>query len=245
MSIIQDFSQLKQQFDQRGADRVEIYVKADTLVGDHSRQIVTLHNISATGGLIEAENPLEMGQLISILLQEDTPVTATIIWASWPLYGCRFEQSLPASMMSELKLHNMMPLELDPASRHEVPSELSQRLRRLREEKGFSLAALSRRAGISKPSIWAWETGKTIPRSRSLHALAGALGVSIAEILGQDSNSISAGSTANDWGRGNVSTAAPTQQPQTELETIIAEARRRISQVTGISSEKVKISIEF
>jgi transcriptional regulator with XRE-family HTH domain len=240
MTTLDDLSEMKQHFDQRGADRVEIYVKADTIVGDQDRQIVTLHNISASGGLIEAERPLEMGQVISILVQEDQPVTATIIWASWPLYGCRFQTSLPASMMSALKLRNIMPLELDPTVSHDLPSQLSQRLRQLREEKGFSLAALSRRAGISKPSIWAWETGKTVPRSRSLHALAGALGVPISEILGQKSpqtNRISAAA----WGE----QAADERQPQSEVEKVVNEARQRIAEVTGISSEKVKISIEF
>ena len=132
-----------------------------------------------------------------------------------------------------------------PSIKYVGPAVEILRLRQLREEKGFSLAALSRRAGISKPSIWAWETGKTVPRSRSLHALAGALGVSIAEILGQNHTNLSAAGAPAAWGQGEAGPAFANPQPQTELDHIIAEARRRISQVTGISGEKVKISIEL
>ena len=244
MSVPEENFDLKQQFEKRGADRVEIYVKADTIVGEDARQLVTLHNISSTGGLIEAEHPLQMDQHISILVQEDQPVTATIIWASWPLYGCRFQNPLPASVLSALKLRNMMPVELDPTVTHELPSELSQRLRQLREEKGFSLAALSRRAGISKPSIWAWETGKTIPRSRSLHALAGALGVTIGDILGQSQGHDGRGAPAL-WGAGASGALDEAHAPLSELDQCILDARRRIAQLTGVSDDKVKISIEF
>lgn len=243
MTIHQDISQKKQQFDQRGAERVEIYVKADTIVDEDRRQSVTLHNISATGALIEAEQPLDMGQIISIILQDNQSAIAEIIWTSWPLYGCRFAEPLPAAVMGSLKLRNMLPLELDPASNHDVPSELSKRLRQLREEKGFSLAALSRLAGISKPSIWAWETGKTVPRSRSLHALAAALGVSISEILGQN-DAQNHRRAAMAWGPADkIEPAAPAVQ--NELNKIIAEARARIAQVAGTANENVKISIEF
>src|SRR3546814_12490932 len=60
---------------------------------------------------------------------------------------------------------------------------LAERLRRLRQERGLSRVELSNRTGFSKPSIWAWESGRTMPRRSNLIALADAFGISERELF--------------------------------------------------------------
>src|SRR5690606_5183042 len=111
----------------------------------------------------------------------------SIIWTSDNLYGCKFAQPLSRAALSAAKLRNSLIAEPDVRDGANGAAEamsLPQRLRHLREQKGLSLAALSRRSGISKPSIWAWEAGKPMPRPRSIQALAGALGMTAAEVWG-------------------------------------------------------------
>lgn len=60
----------------------------------------------------------------------------------------------------------------------------NQKIKKLREAKGFSINELGRRAGISGPSMHAIETGKTKKIVHStLMGIANALGVSMQEIL--------------------------------------------------------------
>src|SRR3546814_5082410 len=60
---------------------------------------------------------------------------------------------------------------------------LAGRLLRLRQERGLSRVELSNRTGFSKPSIWAWESGRTMPRRSNLIALADAFGISERELF--------------------------------------------------------------
>lgn len=54
----------------------------------------------------------------------------------------------------------------------------------LRSEKGWNQAELARRAGLSQPSVWALERGRTqMVKFETLEAISGALGVPLAAIL--------------------------------------------------------------
>lgn len=62
---------------------------------------------------------------------------------------------------------------------------LSARLQRLREARGLSTRALSRAAGLSASLVSHVETGRIRdPGLGTLRALAGALGVGLAELAG-------------------------------------------------------------
>lgn len=71
-----------------------------------------------------------------------------------------------------------------PSAPHE-DRELGERIRRFRIEKGLSQAELSRAASISAPYLSELESGLARrPSGQILLALAGALGVTIADLLG-------------------------------------------------------------
>ncbi len=218
--------------DARGADRFELYTETEGVLSHGGAETIVVHNLSATGLLVETEAMLQAGQRIYIALPDAGPTAAIVVWTGEALYGCRFEQPISQEALVAARKQDVLTMPdavdvtdvllVDPygadaskpnisfataapitatvpaASTAQASADmpLSVRLRTLREAQGLSLAALSRRAGISKPSIWAWETGKTVPRARSIDALARALGVDVTEILGRDAGSVQGSNAA-------------------------------------------------
>lgn len=254
----------------RGADRFELFTETEGMLAQGISESLLVHNLSATGLLLETEAMLESGQRIHIHLPDVGLTAALVVWTGEALYGCRFEQPLSSEALHAAQAQDPLTAHVATASIGSVASmvrtasataaasaglaasataddrapnitmQLSVRLRRLREAQGLSLAALSRRAGISKPSIWAWETGKTVPRPRSIDALARALGVDAAEIWGSEAGkehggaSVSAAATRQGTGRGT-----------SPLTHVVASARASIAAAASVSPDSVRISIEY
>lgn len=64
--------------------------------------------------------------------------------------------------------------------------DVGQRIRAIREQKGWSLRALAERSGLSINAISLIERGENSPTVSSLHLLATALGVSIADFFKEE-----------------------------------------------------------
>ncbi|MDS1115447.1 XRE family transcriptional regulator [Gordonia westfalica] len=60
------------------------------------------------------------------------------------------------------------------------------RITRLRDQRGMSLSALAREAGIGKGSLSELEAGQRNPTLDTLYAVAGPLGVPLTALLGED-----------------------------------------------------------
>lgn len=56
-------------------------------------------------------------------------------------------------------------------------------IRRLREEKGLTQAELAQRIGVSGKAVSKWETARGLPDIALIEPLAGALGVSVTELM--------------------------------------------------------------
>jgi transcriptional regulator with XRE-family HTH domain len=69
-------------------------------------------------------------------------------------------------------------------------STIGQTLQRIRKSRGLSRYALGRRAGVAHSFIAAIEDGQKSPTFRTLEKLAGALGVSVAELVGDSGGSL-------------------------------------------------------
>lgn len=123
---------------------------------------------------------------------------------------------------------------------------LPARLRRLREQCGMSRSQLAERTGLSRPTIWAWESGKTQPRHSNLQALATALGIAEVDLVGgseaaayrieQDVMSSAA------WQNSEIPDGLANPQ---RLRIMIYAARLAIAALAGIKAQNVKISIEL
>jgi transcriptional regulator with XRE-family HTH domain len=213
----------------RGAARMHMRLETSGSLDGQQGTAVIIHNLSATGMLIETTSDLEIGQRIAVILPEAPDCTAAIVWRSGALAGCRFDRPLSRAALSAAQLRNPLPQDVDPASLAENDEMLADRLRRLRQERGLSRVELSNRTGFSKPSIWAWESGKTMPRRSNLIALAEVFGLSERELL--------AGAPA----------AASTEPSATtnRLHELIETSREEIATLAGVEPGKVRITIEY
>jgi transcriptional regulator with XRE-family HTH domain len=174
----------------------------------------TVHNISPTGLLIETTTILAEGDCFAVDLPEAGGQMAEVVWASAPMFGCRFSELVGAGTLSAAQLRGEAA---HPALSTDTPDDLGARLKHLRRERGLSLGDIAARLGVSKPTVWAWEHGKSRPIDRRLSALADVLGVT-PEGLDR------APSGAND-----------------QLE----RSRRQIADAYGVELSRVRIMIEL
>ncbi|GGD98813.1 hypothetical protein GCM10011515_18340 [Tsuneonella deserti] len=175
---------------------------------------VTVHNISATGLLIETRAPLVQGEVFAVELPEAGERSAEVIWTSAPMFGCQLTEPLDSAALSAAQLRGDA---LEPGEDRRDAENFGSRLHRLRTERGLSLGDIASRLGVSKPTVWAWEHGKSRPVERRLTALAAALGVTPAGLEPAPSG------------------------PSEELE----QNRRRIAAAYGVEPVRVRIMIEL
>ncbi len=62
---------------------------------------------------------------------------------------------------------------------------LGETIRELRREKGLSQEQLAERTGLSRQTIYKWESGQAAPDLENLKTLAGALGTTVSRLLGE------------------------------------------------------------
>ncbi len=85
--------------------------------------------------------------------------------------------------------------------------------------------------GVSRPTVWAWEAGKSKPRSSKMERILAVLGASNEEFYGTE-------------------TAAPRDAPATDsiaeqrsLASAIGESKKRVAEAAGTTPECIKIII--
>ena len=102
------------------------------------------------------------------------------------------------------------------------------------------------RTGLSRPTIWAWESGKTQPRLSNLRVLASVLGISQIELVGGLEAAVPDEEVdmmlSTNWDQGEV--PAGLANPQ-RLSIMIYAAKLSIAVLAGIKPQNVKISIEL
>ena len=178
---------------------------------------VLVHNISTTGLLLESALALGIGEAIEIELPEAGSTRARVVWQSGQLNGCQFDEAISPAALSAAQLRSAVDLSAGLAvGRSE---SFSERLQRLRKERRLSLADLASELGVSKPTVWAWEQGRSRPLEDRIEHLAKALDVTREELSG------------------GMGTSA--------LGELLARSRGEIAQAAGTSPDRVKIMIEL
>lgn len=151
--------------------RLQLEVAGSLASGDAAA--VVIHNISATGLLLETATKLADAERIDIDLPDAGPTAATIVWTSDKFYGGRFDTPLAVAVLSALELRSAVPLDVNQPG-----GSLAARLTQLRKDKGLTLAAVAEQLGVSKPSVWAWEQGRARPTPERLARIAALYGLS-------------------------------------------------------------------
>ncbi len=180
-----------------------------------------VHNISATGMLVESKAPLENGEIIEVNLPHSGKTAAKVIWSSGDLTGCQFEMPISPATLSAAQLRSVVgPDTHAPDDQPAAAAEsFGVRLQRLRTAKQLTQGQLAGRLGVSEPSISAWELDKARPKAGRMEALSDALGVEISELLGFED-------TEN-------------------LADLVARAKAQIAKAAGVKPDNVKFTIEI
>lgn len=218
MVIAAHFALPTEQTDTRRKPRRQLQLAAMGALTTGESTAVTIHNISATGILLETQTALAEAERIDINLPDAGPVSARVIWVSENFYGCRFDAELPLGVLSSLELRSPAPTPMPPPL-SATGEGFAERLRQLRKTSGMTLAAIADQLGVSKPTVWAWEQGRARPTPERLSALASRFGLSEAELV-----------------RGHNSGA---------MQGVLQTARRQIAEAFGTDISKVRIMIEL
>ena len=216
---------------------------ATTAAGDDGEsQPVLVRDISARGLLLETEEGVVLDQVVSVSLPEAGDVAAHVIWQGDKLAGCRLDDHLSQATIDAVRakgdaVHAEQPQADAPVPRTAART-LAARLKQLRIARELTRAELAERSGISTPSIWAWETGRTVPRIGSLETLAKGLGVAVSELqIGAapapaELPMLSAGEGGGDLGAARLS-------------ELVAASKAQIAALAGTTPERVSITIEL
>jgi transcriptional regulator with XRE-family HTH domain len=189
--------------------------------------VVTIHNISQSGMLIECDAGLAVDDKIDVELPHAGVVTARLLWASGSLFGCEFKSPISPAAVSAAELRGLAtpvstPEAPTPSGTSEVHNpalRFGANLKRLRIARGLSQAAVAAEMDVSAPSISGWEKGRARPKPDRMTALAALLGVPVTQLL--------------------VDLAS---EPYDDL---IVQGRDRIARATGASPDKIRIFIEI
>ena len=202
--------------------RRELRLEAHGATASGTATSVLIHNISATGLLLEARVGLSVGERIGIDLPQAGETTAKVVWASGRLFGCEFAAPISSAALSAAQLRSAAEpdMKLGEGASNGSDHAFGARLQRLRKERGLTLAQVGAALGVSKPTVWAWENGRARPVDSRIGVLAEALGVTGEELLAGDGDS----SALND---------------------LLQRCREQIAEAVGTRAENIKIMIEL
>ena len=218
----------------RSAIRRKLYI-ATTIAQSDTGCDVDVFNISETGVLLGTSGVLELDEPISFVLPGIGERRARIVWHAENLYGCRFDESLDSQTVAAC-----LSLSLPEGPRLALPrigqENFGERLKRLRTDSRFSMVELAGRVGVTKPTLWKWETNKVRPREAALKRLAAIFGLTPSELMygpSDHSNRVN-----REPSRENVAS-------DQKLANVIAESREKIARLAGTQVGKVSIDIDW
>lgn len=222
MPIAAHFEPAPHSDDPRRSGRHTLRLEASAATADGERAAVTVHNISASGLLLETAAVLEIGEAFAIDLPEAGERRAMVSWASEAFYGCQFDEPLSAGELGAVQLRGTAAeaVRVPRTALTALDGDFGHRLQRLRKQRGMTLAQVAERLGVSKPTVWAWEQGRSRPVGNRIDPLAEALGVSRSELY-------------------------PDADDQSLLHDLLVRVRAEIAAVAGASPEKIRILIEL
>jgi transcriptional regulator with XRE-family HTH domain len=202
--------------------RLRVSLEAMGISGAGAPVPVSIHNISATGMLLESRDPIAIDEVLAVDLPDAPDTKAIVVWSSGNLHGCRFTVTLGKATLSAARLRSAVDAggfgqTAQGGAKSDEPLEV--RLRRLRKAQGLTLDELAKRLGVSKPTVWAWEQARSAPSPDRYETIAEVLGTTASELRSGRSEDAAAG--------------------------VLDRSRRRIAEAFGVSAERVRIMIEL
>lgn len=199
--------------------RVSLEVEGRSASGD--AVAVMVHNISATGMLLECDEGMAVDSVLRVDLPAAPGAQAVVRWASERLFGCEFTEPLQTATLSAVQLRSAVAGAGENLgdSLHAAREPLAVRLQRLRKSRGLTLDELARSLGVSKPTVWAWEQGRSAPNRDRHEKIAEVLGTTVVALRsGPDRDGASA---------------------------VLEKSRRQIAEACHVDPGQVRIMIEL
>jgi transcriptional regulator with XRE-family HTH domain len=103
-----------------------------------------------------------------------------------------------------------------------IDEAFGARLQRLRTKAGLSQAEVAKRLGVGAPSISNWENGRSHPKRGRMAKLAAILGAQTSDLLDD---------------------AAP--EGAQGVQELIDHSREQIAHAVGVSTDRVRIFVEY
>ena len=121
MPMVAFFEERQPATDRRRAVRRGL--KLGTAAGSHD-ELVTIHDLSLTGALLETSVPMLVGATFDVELPQAGAVEAAVIWNSGEYYGCQFALPITPAVLSAALLQADAQPSADGA--HDPITELRQ-----------------------------------------------------------------------------------------------------------------------
>lgn len=221
----------------RQTTRHKLYLSASAIQTDSSC-VVEILNISETGLLLNTKSALSPDEPLIVVLPEAQECVARIAWSGENLYGCQFDERLSKAELSAalLQAKPVRPV-VDYLPNHTEKDTLGKRLKRLREASPYSMVEVAEMVGVTKPTLWKWETDKVRPREKAVQALA--------RVFRTDDMTLLYGRHGN--GSPAESITAQTKRPgdMRHVSDLVSDSRREIAQAAGVSLDQVTVSISW
>lgn len=100
MAVLGQLASTSASQDARGRARRKLRLEAGASTEDSETVPALIHNLSATGLLLETTAGLEDGELIEVLVPQVGARTAKVMWSDAHLFGCEFTEDLSKGAMS-------------------------------------------------------------------------------------------------------------------------------------------------
>ena len=134
----------QQKRDRRGAPRRSLKLG---IGGAGKAELVTIHDLSLTGALLETSVPMLVGSTFEVELPRSGKVEAEVVWSGGEYYGCQFALPIPPSVLSAALLQaapDRSP-EVPPSDPLVELRELNSEVERLALKMERALERLSRK----------------------------------------------------------------------------------------------------
>lgn len=218
----------------RGEPRRRLELAAGAKQGERAANVAVL-NLSQSGLLLRTDAELALDEPLMVRLPTGNDHAARVVWSADDLFGCRFLKPLSRADVSAAELKSGFGRKAAEQAKAGGEAEtIGERIKRERTASGLTLVELASLVGVSKPTLWKWESNRIRPRQEMLKPLACALGIGELELV---------------YGAPPVAPANGEKREKARrsrsLAQIVGDSRRAIAEAAGIDEDRVEISLDF
>ncbi|MDG5750572.1 PilZ domain-containing protein [Qipengyuania sp. XHP0211] len=213
----------------RSSARYTLQLPISIISGEGAEPPGSILNLSREGCLLSTLEYLLPGQSVKMKIapRDEHPIEASVAWSSDTLYGCTFVTPLSADHLSDiLRVNPVSPTEV--TSSESFLAKLPEALLAARQASGYTTTELARHLGVSRPTLWAWESGRATPSHDNQQSVLDFLRRS--QFAGVEMRE---------------SMVAPDNGSNVFFQETIAASRRDLAHKLGLDEDQIRISIKF